>query len=79
MLSLTNRLGLPHVHDIVHGLRREPRFALLHFGYNVVGTQNSMCEKCIVNESGSVAIPPFRVLWGCRRIFHDGYLETLLQ
>src|SRR4030095_2666282 len=60
-------------------LRREPRLALLHCVYNVDSTQNSVCEKCIVNESRRVGITPFRVLWGCRRIFHDGYFKTLLQ
>src|SRR5262245_57810468 len=41
---------------------------LHHCVCNVVSTQNSVCEECIVNERGRVAVAPFRMLWGCSRL-----------
>ena len=38
-----------------------------------------MGEKRVINERRRIAITPFRVFWPRRSVFHDGYLESLLQ
>jgi hypothetical protein len=36
-------------------------------------------EKGVVYERRLIAVAPFGVLWRSRRIFRDGYFETLLE
>jgi hypothetical protein len=50
---------------------------VLHRLYGFLGRQYGVCEKSEIDQRSRIAIAPFGVLWSRRRIFCDGYLESM--